>query len=340
MSRPGRPARLLTALLVAPLLAGSAAQPARRHGSAGPAVDRPSVTATVAARPGSASDHSVALRREGPDQVGPVRPADLRDQPGQGPQGLEGPGQAGPQAHDQGQQDQVPLPGQDQGEAHADQHQPRGHGPGHRVPVREPDRHAARPVGLAGRAAPPPTAPGSSTGAWSSTGRSCARWRNGFGRGPRYGIQGTRGQVAMHEIAHALGPRARQAPDADHVPVRHPQAGGVGRRRLTGPPILADAAVARPATPSPAGGLAADVPRDVGAVLGAVEGDAARRRRTPRRGRPRRRPPVPTTASTRPPAVTSDPSRRAVPAWMTCTPSSASASSTPVITSPVDDDSG
>ena len=28
---------------------------------------------------------------------------------------------------------------------------------------------------------------------------------NGFGRGPRYGIQGTRGQVAMHEIAHALG---------------------------------------------------------------------------------------------------------------------------------------
>ena len=45
--------------------------------------------------------------------------------------------------------------------------------------------------------------------------------------------------------------------------------------------------------------------------------------------------------STWPPAaVTSEPSRRAVPAWMTCTPSRASAASTPVITSPLDDDSG
>ena len=50
--------------------------------------------------------------------------------------------------------------------------------------------------------------------------------------------------------------------------------------------------------------------------------------------------PVPTTASTRPPAVTSAPSRRAVPAWITCTPSSSSASATPVITSPEDEEAG
>src|SRR5690606_4419312 len=43
--------------------------------------------------------------------------------------------------------------------------------------------------------------------------------------------------------------------------------------------------------------------------------------------------PVPTTASTRPPAVTRSSPTFAVPAWMTCTPSSASAPAMPVITS-------
>ncbi|QIG44826.1 matrixin family metalloprotease [Nocardioides anomalus] len=32
-----------------------------------------------------------------------------------------------------------------------------------------------------------------------------ARMADGFGQGPRYGIQGTRGQVVMHELGHALG---------------------------------------------------------------------------------------------------------------------------------------
>ena len=44
------------------------------------------------------------------------------------------------------------------------------------------------------------------------------------------------------------------------------------------------------------------------------------------------------TFSTRPPAVTIAPSRRAVPAWVTSTP--AGSASSPAITSPVDDDSG
>ena len=50
--------------------------------------------------------------------------------------------------------------------------------------------------------------------------------------------------------------------------------------------------------------------------------------------------PVPTTASTRPPAVTRSPSTMAVPAWITCTPATASAAAIPVITSPDDDEAG
>ena len=50
--------------------------------------------------------------------------------------------------------------------------------------------------------------------------------------------------------------------------------------------------------------------------------------------------PVPITASTRPPWVTRSSPAIAVPAWITWTPSIASAASMPVITSPLDDDSG
>ena len=61
-----------------------------------------------------------------------------------------------------------------------------------------------------------------------------------------------------------------------------------------------------------------------------------RHRRTPHSRAAARSAPVPITASTRPPAVTrSSPRPCAVPAWMTCTPSIASAASMPVITSPL-----
>ena len=60
--------------------------------------------------------------------------------------------------------------------------------------------------------------------------------------------------------------------------------------------------------------------------------ETARPRRTPTRAPRRRRRRSRSTASTRPPAVTRSPSpASAVPAWMTCTSGSASASSTPVI---------
>jgi hypothetical protein len=65
-----------------------------------------------------------------------------------------------------------------------------------------------------------------------------ARMADGFGSGPRYGIQGSRGQIVMHELGHALGlGHARQRtqvmyPTATRKPAEWGAGDWAGLRRL------------------------------------------------------------------------------------------------------------
>jgi hypothetical protein len=196
MHRPGRPALLLAALLIATLLASPA-------GASHTGDDR-AVAATVAQRPGSASDHTWLFGGKNPIRWDRCDRLTYEINPVKAPKGWKSLVKQALKRTTNASKIRFKYLGKTKA---------------------KPTLTSTNPVGtdlviafltakqtdmLAG-----PTVSGQGGAATDGTrlfdgrvvlnGPVLSKMANGFGQGPRFGIQGTRGQVVMHEIGHALG---------------------------------------------------------------------------------------------------------------------------------------
>ena len=195
MSRPGRPVRLLIALLVAPLLAGAAGA-----ANAGPAEERQS----VAARPGSASDHSWLFGGKDPIRWDRCDRLTYEINPVKAPKGWKPLVKEALKRTTQASKIKFRYLGKTKQKPTLTSTNPEG-----------TDLVIAFLTASQTDMLPAPTVSGQGGAASDGirlfdgrvvlNGPVLRKMANGFGPGPRYGIQGSRGQVAMHEIGHALG---------------------------------------------------------------------------------------------------------------------------------------
>ena len=199
MPRPSRPARLLAALLVALLVASRPARPAP-----GAPAEEASVAATVAARPGSPSDHTWLFGGKNPIRWDRCDRLTYEINPVKAPKGWKQLVKQALKRTTKASKIKFRYLGRTKAKPTLTSTNPVGTDLVIAfLSANQTDMLAAPTVAGQGGAASDGTR--LFDGRVVLNGPQLRKMANGFGRGPRFGIQGTRGQVAMHEIGHALG---------------------------------------------------------------------------------------------------------------------------------------